>query len=67
MTEPAQSEAVWKFAIMFQIGMIVMGAFLVVLFAIGGPVGTGIFGVVLIGLAIAGIVFSRRSLREQRK
>ena len=68
MAEPVQGEAVWKFAIMFQTGMIVVGLFLVAIsLVLGRSLISGLFGAVLIAMAIAGIVYSRRNLRELRK
>ena len=67
MAEPVQGEAVWKFAIMFQIGMILVG---VVLIGIGIsssaviPIG---LGVVFLALAVGGIYYARRTLRDLRK
>ena len=68
MAEPVQGEAVWKFAIMFQTGMIVVGVVLAVIAFVGGrSIIPGIFGLVLIGLGIAGIIYARKNLRELRQ
>lgn len=68
MAEPVQGEAVWKYAIMFQIGMIAIGAILIVIALVGGrsliPV---VFGVLLVGLGIAGILYARKNLQALRK
>ena len=68
MAEPRSGEATWKFAIMFQIGMIAIGLFLIGISVFTGrsPI-SAVFGAFLIALAIAGIVYSRRSLRDLRK
>ena len=68
MSEPRSGEATWKFAIMFQIGMIAIGAFLILIgFFLGRSPVSVAFGLLLIVLAIAGILYSRKNLRELRK
>lgn len=57
----------WRFAIMFQIGMVAIGVVLIVIGANAGVVAPVLLGVLFIVIAIAGIIFSRRSLRELRK
>lgn len=68
MSDPRPGEATWKFAIMFQIGMLVIGLFLVVVTVVFGRVLiAGAFGALLIVLAIAGIWYSRKNLRGIRR
>jgi len=67
MAEPVQGEAVWKFAIMFQIGMILVGVVLIVIGITSSaaiPIG---LGVVFLALAAGGIYYARRTLRDLRK
>jgi len=64
---PREGEAVWKFAIMFQIGMILVGVVLVVIGITSSAVIPIGLGVVFLGLAVAGIYYARRTLRELRK
>lgn len=68
MAEPRSGEATWKFAIMFQIGMIAIGLVLIAISAVTGrSVISAVLGVAFIALAATGIWYSRRQLRELRK
>jgi len=68
VAEPRPGEAMWKFAIMFQGGMIVVGLFLVAITVVTGrSLISAAFGGLLIVLAIAGILYSRKNLRELRR
>jgi hypothetical protein len=66
VTEPREGEAMWKFAIMFQIGMIIIGVVLIVIGISASAVAPIALGAVFIAIAGLGIRYSRRALAALR-